>query len=706
MAGDRAGRRRNPLRWLLPALAVIVWLVVGGALGPLFSKITDVQKNNNSSFLPGSAESTKVQTLDKKFTSTETTPAVVVYFRASGLTPADKAKIQSDVSQMGRHFANQIDGPPAGPVISRDGRAAEVVLQFTTSDQNTLKTSIPFLRGLAATTPGLSAHVAGPAGILADLVEAFKGLDGILLYVTGLIVLAILVLVYRSPILPVLVLASSVLALTLANGLVYLLAKNDVLTLNGQSNGILDVLVLGAATDYALLVVSRFREELRVYDSRFEAIRAALRGALQPIGASAVTVAIALLCLLLSDLSSNRSLGPVGAIGIGCSLLAMLTLLPAGLALLGRTAFWPFRPHHQSHPVEQHGAWSRLARWVGRHRRPVWIITTLVLLGIGGGVTQLNANGVPEDKSFSKKVDSTTGSQVIADHFPAGAGSPAEVIFRADRLQPVLAAARRVPGVVQAVPFTGQNPGQSAEPGAPAAPPKIVDGLARIDATLAADPDSARAYTTLRHLRAAVHAVPGAQAKVGGFTATNLDVEDTAKRDRNLIIPIVLAVVFVILILLLRCLVAPLVLVVTVVLSFVGTLGVSGFVFHNLFKFAGADSAFPLFAFVFLVALGVDYNIFLISRVREEVCKRGHRAGVLAGLTVTGGVITSAGLVLASTFAALTVIPLVFLTEIAFTVAFGVLLDTLVVRSLLVPAVLVDIGRPTWWPSRLWRQGP
>ncbi|HEY2673780.1 MAG TPA: MMPL family transporter [Rugosimonospora sp.] len=702
MGGHRAEHHRRPLRWLLPILAVIAWVIVGGLLGPLFSKTTSVQKNNNSSFLPSDAESTKVQALDKNFTPTETTPAIVVYFRPSGITPADKAKIQSDVSQMGRHFAGQIAGPPLGPVISQDGQAAEVTLEFTSSDQNTLKNAIPFVRSLAGTTPGLSAHVTGPAGILADLVDSFGGIDGILLYLTGLIVLVILILVYRSPILPVLVLASAVLALTLANGLVYLLAKNDVITLNGQSNGILDVLVLGAATDYALLLVSRFREECRVHLSRFDAIRAALRGAIQPIGASGITVAIALLCLLLSNLSSNRSLGPVGAIGIGCSLLAMLTLLPAVLALFGRAAFWPFRPHHESHPVEQHGIWSRIAQWVGRHRRPVWIVTTLVLLGIGGGISQLNANGVPEDKSFSKNVDSKIGSEVLAAHFPAGAGSPAEVIFKADKLQPVLAAVRRVPGVVQAVPFTGQ----STEPDTPGAPPKVVNGLARVDATLAFDPDSTRAYDALRHIRTGVHAVPGAQAEVGGFTATNLDVEDTAKRDRNVIIPIVLVVVFVILVLLLRCLVAPLVLVVTVVLSFVGTLGVSGYVFHNLFKFAGADAAFPLFAFVFLVALGVDYNIFLISRVREEVCKVGHRAGVLSGLTVTGGVITSAGLVLAATFAALTVIPLVFLTEIAFTVAFGVLLDTLVVRSLLVPAVLVDIGRPAWWPSPLWRRGP
>jgi RND superfamily putative drug exporter len=702
MAGDRTGHHRHPLRWLLPALAVIAWLVVGGALGPLFSKTTDVQKNNNSAFLPANAESTKVQTLDKNFTSAQTTPAIVVYFRAGGLTPGDRAKIGSDVARMGQRFAGRIAGPPVGPVFSADGQAAEITLQFSNSDQNTLKTDIPALRTLAATRPGLSSHVAGPAGILADLAESFKGIDGILLYVTGLIVLVILILVYRSPILPLLVLACSVLALTLANGLVYLLAKNDVLTLNGQSNGILDVLVLGAATDYALLLVSRFREECRVHHSRFDAIRAALRGAIEPIGASGTTVAIALLCLLLSDLSSNRSLGPVGAIGIGCSLLAMLTLLPAVLALLGRAAFWPFRPHFQSHPAEQHGVWSRIARAVGRRRRPLWIVTVLVLIGLGTGLVQLNANGIPEDQSFSTTVDSTTGARVLSAHFPAGAGAPVEVIFNAGQLQPVLAAVHRVPGVVQVVPFAGQG----VRPGASGTAPKVVNGLARVDATLAADPDSPRAYTILRHVRTSVHAVPGADAKVGGFTATNLDVEDTAKRDRNVIIPVVLAVVFVILVLLLRCLVAPLVLVVTVVLSFVGTLGVSGYVFHNLFRFAGTDAAFPLFAFVFLVALGVDYNIFLISRVREEVCKRGHRAGVLSGLTVTGGVITSAGFVLAATFAALTVIPLVFLTEIAFTVAFGVLLDTLVVRSLLVPAALVDIGRPAWWPSRLWRQAP
>ncbi|GAA5184150.1 MMPL family transporter [Rugosimonospora acidiphila] len=698
-----AHHRRHPLRWLLPALAVIGWIVIAGALGPLFGKTMDVQKNDNSSFLPNNVESTKVQNLDKNFTSVQSTPAIVVYVRDSGLTAGDRAKIQSDLPQMASHFGGgQLTGPPIGPVFSPDGKAAQVVLEFATTDPKTLKPAIPWVRHLATDRPGLSAHVTGPAGILADLINAFGGISGVLLYVTGGIVLVILVLVYRSPILPVVVLGSAVFALTLANGLVYLLAKHDVITLNGQSNGILDVLVLGAATDYALLLVSRYREELRRYRDRFDAMRAALRAAAEPIAASGITVIIGLLCLLTSDLKSNRSLGPVGAIGIACSMLAMLTVLPSILALLGRAAFLPFRPHFESHPAEQHGVWSRVARWVGHRHRPIWIVTTLVLAGLAGGIVQLNANGIPEDQSFTKNVDSKVGMGVLSEHFPAGAGSPVEVIFQADHLQAVLAAVRGIPGVAQAAPFTGQQAG----PGAQAGPPKVAGGLALVDATLNEAPDSPASYRTVRAMRAAVHAIPGARALVGGFTATNLDVQDTAKRDRDVIIPIVLVVVFVVLLVLLRSLVAPLVLVATVVLSFFATLGVSGYVFHNLFRFAGADSAFPLFAFVFLVALGVDYNIFLMSRVREEVSARGHRAGILAGLTVTGGVITSAGVVLAATFAALTVIPLVFLAEVAFAVAFGVLLDTLVVRSLLVPAVLIDIGRPAWWPGKNWRAAP
>jgi putative drug exporter of the RND superfamily len=378
----------------------------------------------------------------------------------------------------------------------------------------------------------------------------------------------------------------------------------------------------------------------------------------------------------------------------------MLTLLPAILVLLGRAAFFPFRPRYQSHPAEEHGFWGWVSRVVGRRARLVWVVTAVALLAMAAGLVKLNANGIAQTDAFTTKQDSVTGQQVLGAHFPAGSGSPVVVIGKADQLPAVVSAIGKVPGTEPPVPFTGQAPGVG--PGTP----KVVDGLARLDVTLQAAPDSPASHDTIRKLRDAVHGVPGADAKVGGFTAINLDVQDTAKRDRTLIIPVVLVVVFIILMLLLRSVLAPLALIVTVVLSFFATLGASGLIFKYLFHFAGTDSAFPLFAFVFLVALGVDYNIFLMTRVREEAGKRGHRAGTLAGLAVTGGVITSAGLVLAATFAALSVLPLVFLAELAFTVAFGVLLDTLIVRSLLVPALTVEMGRIVWWPSKLWRGNP
>jgi putative drug exporter of the RND superfamily len=691
---------RRPWRWVIPAAVIVAWLVVGGGLGPISQKTSEVQKNENSSYLPQSAESTKVLEEANRFTDKQTLVAIVVYTRASGLTVDDRNKIRGDVREIGSHLGPDIVGLPIGPAFSKDGKAGQIVIQFSASDPNKLKDPVVWLRHQAGGVSGLESHVAGPAGLFADFANSFEGIDGVLLVVTGIIVLAILILVYRSPILPFVVLGSAVLALTLGNGAVYLLAKNDIITLNGQSQGIMQVLVLGAGTDYALLLVSRYREELRRYASRFDAIRAAWRAAVAPIVASGLTVIIALLCLLLSDLKSNQGLGPVGAIGIGTALLSMLTLLPAILALLGRAAFFPFRPKYQSHPAEEHGFWGWVSRVVGRRARLVWVVTAVVLLAMAAGVVKLNANGVAQTDAFTTKQDSVTGQQVLGAHFPAGSGSPVVIISKADKAPDVVTAIGTVPGAEAPVPFTGQPPGVG--PGTP----KVVDGLIRLDVTLQAAPDSPASQDTIRKLRDAVHAVPGADAKVGGFTAINLDVQDTAKRDRTLIIPVVLVVVFIILMLLLRSALAPLALILTVVLSFFATLGASGLVFKYLFHFAGTDSVFPLFAFIFLVALGVDYNIFLMTRVREETGRRGHKAGTLAGLAVTGGVITSAGLVLAATFAALSVLPLVFLAELAFTVAFGVLLDTLVVRSLLVPALTVEMGRIVWWPSKLWHGNP
>jgi len=685
------------LRWLLPALAILGFLALAGPLSFFGSKISEVQENNNAAYLPTSAEATKVQDLLPRFTDRETTPAILVYARDGGLNDADRAEIESDLREAVTYLGDRLAGPPVGPVPSEDGEAAQIIIQFVGSEPDTIEPDVDWLRVLVQDTGGLDAHVAGPAGVLTDLIKVFGGIDGVLLIVTGIVILIILVIVYRSPLLPFIVLIIAGTALSVANGAVYLLARADLVTVSGQTQGILDVLVLGAGTDYALLLVARFREELRRHESRFDAMRVAWRASVEPILASGGTVILGLLCLLVSDLASNRGLGPVAALGIGCALVSMLVLLPAVLALLGRAAFWPFRPAYGSPPAEEAGIWGKVARFVGRRSRLVWLGTALVLGVFALGLVRLDAGGIPQTDAFIGATDSRTGQEVIADHFPAGTGSPAVVITRADRAADVTTAAQGVDGVAAVAPYSGEGP-----PGA--ADPKVVDGLVRLDVTLDVPADSTEAQDVIRDLRQAVHAVPGADARVGGFTAIDLDVQTTSVRDRNVIIPLVLLVVFLVLVVLLRAVVAPLLLMATVVLSFVATLGVSGVVFRDVVGFPGADSSFPLFAFVFLVALGIDYNIFLMTRVREEVAARGHREGTLAGLAVTGGVITSAGVVLAATFAALAVLPLVFLAELAFAVAFGVLLDTLIVRSLLVPALTVDVGRFVWWPGRLSRQ--
>jgi RND superfamily putative drug exporter len=707
-------------RWVVPAAAVVTWLVIGGPLASLQGQVSSAQRNDNAAFLPASAESTRVLNVDATFQQGATTPAILVYARASGLTPADREKITADTRAIVAAVGSRLSGPPIGPIVAPDDKAAQVILPFAGSvagsDVDTLRDTVEDIRARITSSPGLDAHVTGPVGIFADFTGAFAGIDGVLLLVTGLLILLILLVVYRSPILPLLVLLVAGFALSVAGGVVYLLARADIVTLSGQSQGILDVLVLGAATDYALLIVARFREELRRYADPYDAMRTAWRATVEPIAASGATVILALLCLLVSDLASNRGLGPIGAIGIACALLAMLTLLPALLVLFGRAVFWPFRPEYGSGSARElaerpsgladrpsirerrRGIWARMAGLVGRRARVVWTSTLLVLLILTYGLTRLEAHEIPQSEAFSTVVDSQVGQDVLAQHFPAGTGNPVEIIANAARLNEVVAAASAVPGVASVGPYSGRP--------VPSGPAMVVDGLVRVDATLAVRADSPEAAHVVGQLRKAVHAVPGAEAIVGGFTAINVDVQRTSQRDRAVIIPLVLLVVFVVLALLLRALLAPLLLLLTVLLSFFATLGVSGVVFQDGFGFPGADSAFPLFAFVFLVALGADYNIFLMTRVREEVARRGHKAGTLAALAVTGGVITSAGVVLAATFSALSVLPLVFLVEISFTVAFGVLLETLVVRSLLVPSLVVDIGRRVWWPSALRRARP
>ncbi|MEU3487772.1 MMPL family transporter [Streptomyces massasporeus] len=692
----RTAQRRA--RRLVPLVLLLVWLGVGGTLGPYAGKLGEVATNDQAAFLPRSAESTRVLEARAAFDGSETVPAIVVWTADGARFTEDR---QAEATRAVAALAGKpgVVGRPSPALLSDDREAIQAVVQLEPDLGDELPTVLDAVREAARAVPDTTAQIAGPAASQADLSDAFAGIDGLLLGVALGAVLLILLLVYRSVLLPFLIILGSVFALGLACAVVYALADRDVVRVDGQVQGILSILVIGAATDYALLLAARFREELALRGDRFGAAVAAVRRSFGAITASAATVALGLLALLASDLTNNRALGPVGAIGIGCAVLATLTFLPAALALLGRTAYWPSRPRPPEESGEGTGVWRRVARTVNGRPRRTWAVTALVLAAFAAFAPSLSSKGVPLDEIFVNDAPSVAAQTTLGAHFPGGSGNPAVIIADAGRTAEVTAAARSTEGVASAGAVSA-----SGRPGA--GEPLVVDGRVRIDATLKAAADSDAAKETVERLRAEVHAVPGADALVGGYTAQQYDTQQTAARDRTVIVPIVLAVILLILMLLLRSLLVPVLLVATVGLNFLATLGVSALVFQHLLGFSGTDASVPLYGFVFLVALGVDYNIFLMSRVREEALVHGNRQGVLRGLTTTGGVITSAGVVLAATFAALMVIPLAFLVQIAFIVAFGVLLDTLVVRSLLVPALMIDIGPRAWWPSTPARRSP
>jgi len=686
-------RRRAPRRvWLLPVLTVLAWLAVGALAGPLAGRTAEVQENDPASFLPASAESTRAVALGERFAGEDTIPAVVVWERPGGLNRADRQAVQAAAERIAD--LDGVAGPPSPVLPSRDGEALQLVVPLPGEDGlDTVGPTVERIRALATDVPaGLAGHVTGPGGFLADISTAFEGIDGRLLLVTGTVVLVILVAVYRSPVFVPVLLAAG-LALASAEAAAYLLAKNDVLTLNGQSAGILLVLVFGAGTDYALLLISRFKEELHRHDRSWDAMVVAWQATVGPVVASGATVVLGLLALLLSDLNSIKSLGPTSAVGIVCAMAAMLTFLPAALLLLGRRWFWPFMPRAGTAVEADRGLWARIARLVGRRPVAVTLATSVVLGAAAAFAVRLDTSGIEQTEQFTTTQDSAIGQDVLVRHFPGGSGSPVTVFGPAGRAERLRQVVEDTPGIAEAVLVR-------ATQGQPGGRPLAVAGRVQVQGTLAAAPDTAAAEDTVERLRIAVDEV-GADVLVGGATAVTVDVNRASQRDRQVIIPVVLAVIFLVLALLLRSLVAPLLLVGTVVLSFFTTLGVCALVFREVFGFTGADPAFPLFAFVFLVALGIDYNIFLMTRVREEAARIGTVRGTLRGLAVTGGVITSAGVVLAATFAALGVLPLVPLAQLGFAVAFGVLLDTLVVRSLLVPAATLVLGRRVWWPGRL-----
>jgi RND superfamily putative drug exporter len=666
---------------------LVFWLVIVAVTGPLAGKLTGAEKNDASAWLPAKAESTKVLDVQSRFQSPNIFTAVVVYDRPSGLTSADKAKAAADARRFAS-VAGVVRNQLTGPILSTDGKALETIVPVNLGSNgwNGAAAAATTLRTIAqANGSGLSSHIAGPLGNAADSANAFKGIDGILLYSTLAVVIVLLLITYRSPVLWLLPVISAGVALTTAQGLIYLLAKHG-LTVNAQSAGILLVLVFGAGTDYALLLTARYREELRRHEDRHEAMAVALRRAGPAIIASAGTVIVSLLTLTIAELNSTKSLGPVLAIGVVVALLAMMTLLPALLVIFGRWMFWPVKPAYGTEDPTTKGFWARVGRRIAVRPRVVWVVTAVILGAMAIGLTGLKAGGLTTAQGFRHTPDSVVGQTVIDQHFPAGAGQPVIVIGNEPHAAQLASAVKATPGITGVIgPFSRA-------------------GHAYLQGTLTAAPDSQAGYNTIDRVRAAVHAVPGADALVGGNTAINLDVERASAHDRTVIIPVILVVVFLILGLLLRALIAPIMLIATVVLSFAAALGVSALMFNHVFNFGGADTSFPLFVFVFLVALGIDYNIFLMTRVREEAGKHGPRRGALTGLSTTGGVITSAGAVLAGTFAALATLPVTFLAELGFAVAFGVLLDTIVVRSVLVTALNLDLGRWVWWPSKLARE--
>ncbi|MGH8968653.1 MAG: MMPL family transporter [Actinomycetes bacterium] len=674
-----AGRRT---KWVVLAF----WFVVLAAAGPLAGKLIDVQDNDTVNWLPGSAESTQVYRLTAAFQNPDEVPAIVVYERPGGITDADQAAAAADA----KTFAtlDLVEGKVTGPIRSDDGQALELLVpvNLDANGWNKLPALVEDMTEQAAPREaGLSMHITGPAGVNADFAKAFEGIDGALLYSALAVVIIILLITYRSPVLWLLPVISAAVALTAAQAVIYLLAKHADLTVNGQTQGILTVLVFGAGTDYALLLVARYREELRRHQDRHEAMSFALHRAGPAIFASAATVVVGMLCLVVAEMNSTASMGPGLAIGIAVGMLAMLTLLPALLVITGRWIFWPVRPTYGSDDHTATGVWARVGRLIAPRPRAVWLTTTVILGALSFGVFQLNANGLSYEDSFTGTPDSIVGQRIVDEHFDPGTGEPVVVISKTDGATEVEADFQGSDGIA---------PGSVT-----AAPPQ--NGYVYLEGTLTDGPDSEAAQDTVDRVRSAVHEVGGADAKVGGSSAVLLDVQRASAHDNKVIIPVVLLVVFGILALLLRAVVAPLVLIATVVLSFFAAFGICAILFTEVLGFAGADAGLPLFAFVFLVALGIDYNIFLMTRVHEEAKQHGTRRGALIGLAATGAVITSAGLVLAGTFAVLATLPVVAFAEIGIVVALGVLLDTLIVRSVLVTALNLDVGRWMWWPSRL-----
>ncbi|EFL26200.1 LOW QUALITY PROTEIN: MMPL family integral membrane protein, partial [Streptomyces himastatinicus ATCC 53653] len=668
----------------LPWAAIAAWILVLLVAVPFAGKLNDVKRDTAVDYLPAGADSTQVARLQEKLPGGDTTDLVLVYHRDGGLTAADRRAADGRVAEVaGRH--ELVGGGAARAVPSKDGTTVMYPMALTgLKDEKVRAEAVKDVRAeLSAHPAGLSVQVAGPGALAADSQEVFASTDGTLMFATAGMVAVLLILTYRSPFLWLVPLVVVGVAAMAAMAIVYALVQGFDLVVTSMSSSIMTVLIFGAGTDYALLIVSRYREELRRHRAPYDAMRRALRGCGPAVLASSGTVAAGLLCLLAADLNSSRGLGPVGAVGVVCALAAMMTLLPAVLVLLGRRVFWPLIPAYGSEPRARRSVFAAMGGAAARRPGLVLLGGTALLGALALGALNMPGDLKQQD-TFTDKPESVTAARTLTRAYPGAGTQPISVLTRSPHAAEVLERARGTDGVERAV--RGRSGG----------------GWAEIDVFAADAPQSAGELATIHSLRSGLERIDGADALVGGPSAQQLDLKDTNAHDRKIVIPFVLVAVLLILAALLRSLIAPLVLVAAVIAVWGAAMGLGGLVFEPVFGFAGVDPGLPLLSFVFLVALGVDYGIFLMHRMREESLRGAPVAeAALTALRTTGGVIAAAGLVLAATFAVLASLPMVMLVELGFVVAVGVLLDTFLVRTYLVTSASLLLKRRVWWPGPL-----
>jgi putative drug exporter of the RND superfamily len=699
LASIVAGRRS---KWAI----LVIWVIAAVAMQPLGQKLSDATTDDTESFLPHDAESTEVvRELDRNFPAKETALALVVYQNDNGLTPANKARIAADARAIEAepNTVPLVKGqPPLVPftpgapsnLVSANGDVAYAVYTVPTDFDHEADWGKAIRDITNSNTGDMSVYVTGDVGFNTDAEEVFSDIDTKLLLATVVLVLVLLGAIYRSLLVAISPLIVVFLAYTFATGLIYLYAKSGA-TVSSNSTGIIVVLMFGVGTDYCLLLVSRYREELRRLQDKHEAMQHAVRRAGPAILASGLTVTLAMLVLVFADAGNTKSLGPVAAIAVFSAMVAGLTLLPTLLTIFGRRGFWPRRsmveydPEHAK--VIHTGLWRRFGDRVLHRPGPALAVT--------GGVFLLGALGLFAYKVdyssttfFKKSVESVEGFKVMRDNFPAGTLSPTTVLVKQEggEVTPAdvrLAASklRDVKGVAAVVPTRQVSTDGST----------VV-----VDVILKGDPNDLSSLDLVPKMRDAVaNLKPGVTALVGGGTAINYDFNKATEQDLRLIAPLALLVMAIILGILLQAIVAPLVLLASVILSFACTLGISILFIRFVVGDAGFDASIPTFAFIFLVALGIDYTIFLMARVREEARVHGTREGMLRAIAATGPVITSAGIILAGTFSVLMTLPVTFTFDLGFMVALGILLDTFIVRTIMVPAAVEVIGDKIWWPS-------